>query len=108
MAIPSVSSAGPAAADNSATQRVALTVMTTLFFMWGFITVLNDVLVPHFKSIFDLHYAKVMQIQFFFFSAYFVFSVPSGLVIERIGYQKTMVLGLFIMAAGALLFIPAA
>src|SRR2546423_6213442 len=91
-----------------ATNQRALAVMTTLFFMWGFVTVLYDVLVPHLKSIFDLKYAEVMLIQFSFFSAFFLFSIPSGLVIERIGYQKTMVLGLIIMGAGALLFIPAA
>jgi FHS family L-fucose permease-like MFS transporter len=108
MAIPSVSSAGPAAADNSATQRVALTVVTTLFFMWGFITVLNDVLVPHLKSIFDLTYAKVMLIQFAFFTAYFIFSLPAAKIVDALGYKKTMVVGLFTMGAGALLFIPAA
>src|ERR1700690_3191181 len=85
-----------------------LAVVTTLFFMWGFLTCLNDILVPHLKSIFDLNYAKVMLVQFAFFSAYFFFSVPSGKVIGWIGYKKTMVGGLFIMGLGALLFIPAA
>ena len=82
--------------------------MTTLFFMWGFVTVLNDVLVPHLKSIFDLTYARVMLIQFSFFSAYFIFSIPSAKLIDWIGYHKTMVLGLFTMGLGAFLFIPAA
>src|SRR5215813_10695721 len=86
----------------------ALATVTTLFFMWGFLTCLNDILVPHLKSIFDLNYAKVMLIQFSFFSAYFIFSVPSGKVIEWIGYKQTMVAGLITMAIGALLFIPAA
>src|SRR5579863_8961753 len=85
-----------------------LAMVTTLFFMWGFLTCLNDILVPHLKSIFDLNYAEVMLIQFCFFSAYFVFSIPSGKIIERIGYQKMMVGGLFTMGLGALLFIPAA
>jgi FHS family L-fucose permease-like MFS transporter len=76
--------------------------------MWGFVTVLNDVLVPHLKSIFDLNYARVMLIQFSFFSAYFIFSIPSAKLIDRIGYHKTMVVGLFTMGLGALLFIPAA
>jgi FHS family L-fucose permease-like MFS transporter len=76
--------------------------------MWGFATVLNDVLVPHLKSIFDLSYAKVMLVQFSFFSAYFIFSMPAAKVIDAIGYQKTMVVGLFTMGLGALLFIPAA
>src|SRR6202789_3499356 len=85
-----------------------LAMVTTLFFMWGFLTSLNDILVPHLKSIFDLNYAEVMLIQFCFFSAYFVFSIPSGKIIERIGYQKMMVAGLLTMGVGALLFIPAA
>jgi FHS family L-fucose permease-like MFS transporter len=76
--------------------------------MWGFLTCLNDILVPHLKSIFDLNYAEVMLVQFCFFSAYFVFSIPSGKIIERIGYQKMMVAGLFTMGLGAVLFIPAA
>ena len=88
--------------------RGPLAMVTTLFFMWGFLTCLNDILVPHLKSIFDLNYAEVMLIQFCFFSAYFVFSVPSGKIIERIGYHKMMVAGLLTMGFGALLFIPAA
>jgi MFS transporter, FHS family, L-fucose permease len=86
----------------------ALAMVTTLFFMWGFLTCLNDILVPHLKAIFDLNYAEVMLIQFAFFSAYFFFSVPSGKVIDRIGYKKAMVLGLLTMGLGAFLFIPAA
>src|ERR1051326_7226125 len=85
-----------------------LAVVTTLFFMWGFLTCLNDILVPHLKSIFELDYAQVMLIQFSFFSAYFLFSVPSAKLIDWIGYQRTMVVGLLTMAVGALLFVPAA
>ena len=81
---------------------------TTLFFMWGFLTALNDILVPHLKNIFDLTYAEVMLVQFSFFSAYFFFSIPSGKLIEWIGYKRSMVAGLFTMGFGALLFIPAA
>src|SRR5579864_4033800 len=92
----------------SSTYKAALAVMTTLFFMWGFVTVLNDVLVPHLKSVFDLSYAKVMLIQFAFFSAYFIFSIPSAKVLDAIGYKRTIVVGLLTMAVGALLFIPAA
>src|SRR5713101_7790349 len=103
--IPSQASAvGPPASSN----KVALAVVTTLFFMWGFVTVLNDVLVPHLKSIFDLNYTKVMLIQFAFFSAYFIFSIPSAKIIDAIGYKRTMVLGLLTMGAGAFGFIPAA
>jgi FHS family L-fucose permease-like MFS transporter len=76
--------------------------------MWGFLTCLNDILVPHLKSIFELSYTRVMLIQFAFFSAYFVFSVPWSRIVNTIGYQRTMVSGLVAMAVGALLFIPAA
>ena len=82
--------------------------VTTLFFMWGFITVLNDVLVPHLKSIFDLSYTKVMLIQFAFFTAYFIFAQPWAKVVDTLGYKMTMVLGLVTMGIGAFLFIPAA
>jgi MFS transporter, FHS family, L-fucose permease len=96
------------AAPAASSHKAALITVTTLFFMWGLLTCLNDILVPHLKSIFDLNYAEGMLIQFAFFSAYFFFSIPSGKVINWIGYQKTMVAGLFTMGAGALLFIPAA
>src|SRR5262249_45319740 len=85
-----------------------LAIVTTLFFMWGFLTCLNDILVPHLKSIFDLSYARVMLIQFAFFSAYFLFSIPWSRLVNTIGYQKTMVAGLLCMAVGAFLFVPAA
>jgi FHS family L-fucose permease-like MFS transporter len=85
-----------------------LAVVTTLFFMWGFLTSLNDILVPHLKSIFDLSYARVMLVQFAFFSAYFLFSLPWSRVVNKVGYQRTMVVGLLTMACGALLFLPAA
>jgi len=90
------------------THRAALTVMTTLFFMWGFVTVLNDVLVAHLKSIFDLDYTRALLVQFAFFSTYFIFSIPSAKLIDWIGYKKALVVGLVTMAIGALLFIPAA
>jgi MFS transporter, FHS family, L-fucose permease len=83
-------------------------VVTTLFFMWGFLTCLNDILVPHLKSIFELNYTRVMLIQFAFFGAYFLFSVPSAKLIDWIGYQRSMVAGLLIMGTGAFLFVPAA
>ena len=85
-----------------------LALVTTLFFMWGFLTCLNDILVPHLKSIFDFTYAQVMLVQFAFFSAYFLFSVPWSKVVNTIGYQRTMVVGLLTMACGAFLFVPAA
>jgi len=85
-----------------------LATVTTLFFMWGFLTCLNDILVPHLKSIFDLNYTKVMLIQFAFFGAYFLFSIPSAKIIDAIGYQRSMVVGLLTMGVGAFLFVPAA
>src|SRR5450759_2411697 len=98
----------PAVRAEPSTNARALTIVTALFFMWGFITVLNDILVPHLKAIFDLTYAEVMLIQFSFFSAYFVFSMPAGKLVDWVGYKKTMVAGLCTMAAGAFLFIAAA
>jgi MFS transporter, FHS family, L-fucose permease len=85
-----------------------LAIVTTLFFMWGFLTCLNDILIPHSKSIFELSYAKAMLIQFAFFSAYFLFSIPWSRVVNTIGYKTTMVVGLLTMAVGAFLFVPAA
>src|SRR5690348_95812 len=85
-----------------------LAIVTTLFFMWGFLTSLNDVLIPHLKSIFELTYTRAMLVQFAFFSAYFLFSAPWSKVVNSIGYQKTMVAGLLTMTVGAFLFIPAA
>ena len=90
------------------TDKAAMAMVTTLFFMWGFLTCLNDILIPHLKSIFDLSYAEAMLIQFSFFWAYFVFALPSGKLIEWIGYKKAMVGGLLTMGLGALLFVPAA
>jgi MFS transporter, FHS family, L-fucose permease len=85
----------------------ALAMVTTLFFMWGFMTSLNDILIPHLKSIFELSYTKVMLVQFAFFTTYALLGIPSGKVVEWIGYKKTMVVGLVTAGVGALLFIPA-
>ena len=108
MAIANVKSPVVAVAAPASSTRVALAVVTSLFFMWGFVTVLNDVLVPHLKSIFDLNYAQASLIQFAFFLAYFIFSIPSAKLIDSIGYKKTMVVGVVVMGVGALLFIPSA
>jgi MFS transporter, FHS family, L-fucose permease len=108
MAIANVKPPIPTSGAPTSSYKAALAVVTTLFFMWGFVTVLNDILVPHLKSIFDLNYTRVMLIQFAFFSAYFVFSIPSAKIIDTIGYKKTIVAGLLTMAVGALVFIPAA
>ncbi|GAB6139702.1 sugar MFS transporter [Methylosoma difficile] len=86
----------------------ALSILTSLFFIWGFLTCLNDILIPHLKAVFTLNYAQAMLIQFCFFAAYFVVSVPSGAVVEKIGYQNGIVTGLAIAGCGCLLFYPSA
>jgi FHS family L-fucose permease-like MFS transporter len=86
----------------------ALALLASLFFMWGFITVLNDILIPHLKAVFDLNYTQSLLIQFVWFIAYGVASFPAAKLIERIGYKRSMVVGLGIMALGALGFLPAA
>jgi len=83
-------------------------VVTTLFFMWGALTSLNDVLIPHFQHVFNLKLAVSMLVQTAFFSSYFVFSIPSAKIIDWLGYQRAMVVGLLTMGAGAFLFVPAA
>ena len=88
--------------------RSALIFLTTLFFLWGFITVLVDSLVPRLKDVFEMSYAKTVLVQFAFFTAFFVVSVPAGTLLSKIGYRKGIVLGLIIMALGCLLFYPAA
>jgi FHS family L-fucose permease-like MFS transporter len=85
----------------------ALVIVTMLFFMWGLITSLNDVLIPHLKSIYTLTYVQAMLVQFCFFGAYFIVSMPAGALIRRIGYQKGAVAGLLIAACGCALFYPA-
>jgi FHS family L-fucose permease-like MFS transporter len=85
-----------------------MAMVSTLFFAWGFLTCLNDVLIPHLKNIFDLNYAEALLVQFAFFSSYFLFSMPSGKIVEWIGYKRSMVTGLLTMATGALIFVPAA
>jgi MFS transporter, FHS family, L-fucose permease len=96
------------ASSGGGNYKSAFAMVTSLFFIWGFLTSLNDILIPHLKAIFDLNYAQVMLVQFAFFTSYAVFGFPSGKVVEWIGYQRTMVVGLLTMALGAILFIPAA
>ena len=86
----------------------ALALLATLFFMWGFITVINNTLLPHLRSVFDLNYTQTTLIESVWFIAYFVASIPSAKLIERIGYKRSIVVGLAVMAAGALMMIPAA
>lgn len=107
MAMTSANSPSMVAAEIPGSKS-ALPMVITLFFLWGFITCLNDILIPHLKQLFTLNYAEVMLVQTFFFAGYFVFALPSGKVIDWIGYKWTMVAGLLVMAAGALCFLPAA
>ncbi|UAL42022.1 sugar MFS transporter [Shewanella inventionis] len=88
--------------------RFALVSLTSLFFMWGFITCLNDILIPHLKAVFSLNYTEAMLIQFCFFGAYFLVSLPAGKLVKKMGYQKGIVCGLLIACLGCLLFYPAA
>ncbi|NJD21067.1 MAG: sugar MFS transporter [Melioribacter sp.] len=96
------------AVNNGQNYNFALTVLTSLFFMWGFITCLNDILIPHLKAVFTLNYTQVMFIQFSFFTAYAVVSLPAGILVEKIGYKSGIVIGLITAGIGCLLFYPAA
>ena len=86
----------------------SLSVLTSLFFIWGFITCLNDILIPHLKAVFTLSYAQAMLVQFCFFTAYFIVSLPSGYLVEKIDYKGGIIGGLLIAGIGCLLFYPAA
>ena len=86
----------------------SLSILTSLFFIWGFITCLNDILIPHLKAMFTLDYTQAMLVQFCFFGAYFMMSVPSGYYVDKMGYKNGMITGLFIAGLGCLLFYPAA
>ena len=96
--------------DNapSRSYSFAFSVLVSLFFFWGFITCLNDILIPHLKAEFDLSYFEATLIQFCFFTAYLLVSIPAGNMVSRIGYKNGIVTGLFVTSVGCLLFIPAA
>jgi len=102
---PSVPSAAIDGERNAHTG--ALFIVTILFFMWGLITSLNDVLIPHLKSIYTLTYMQAMLVQLCFFGAYVVVSLPAGALIRRLGYQNGAVAGLLVAATGCALFYPA-
>lgn len=101
---PGVSSDGRALAPDGTVVQYgpALTLLASLFFMWGFITVINNTLLPHLRSVFDLNYTETTLIESVWFIAYFVASIPSAKLIERIGYKSSLVVGLLVMAAGSL------
>ena len=96
------------AARAAVNTRVALWVLTVIFFMWGFLTSLNDALIPHLKSVFELNYTRAMLVQFTFFGAYFLMSLPAGRLVARLGYKNGIVAGLVIAGIGALGFWPSA
>jgi len=94
--------------NDNGSYTFALASLTSLFFMWGFITCLNDILIPHLKNVFSLNYTQAMLIQFCFFGAYFIVSLPAGALVKRVGYKQGIVGGLSIAAVGCALFYPAA
>ena len=94
--------------NQSKSYRTSFILLTTLFFLWGFITVLVDSLVPRLRELFTLTYAQAIMVQFAFFGAYFVISVPASYILSKIGYKKGIILGLLTLASGCLLFYPAA
>jgi FHS family L-fucose permease-like MFS transporter len=102
--------AAPARGTDTAPRsgQSALALLASLFFMWGFITVINNTLLPHLRSVFDLDYGQTTLIESVWFIAYFVASIPAAKLIERVGYQRSLVIGLGIMAVGALAMVPAA
>jgi len=104
---PGAAVASSTGSENGA-NTMPLVVITILFFMWGLLTSLNDVLIPHLKAKYTLNYVQAMLVQFCFFGAYFIVSLPAGALIRRIGYQRGAVTGLLIAAAGCALFYPAA
>ncbi len=92
---------------GSAGNTAPLIIITILFFMWGLLTSLNDVLIPHLKSVYALTYVQAMLVQLCFFGAYFIVSLPAGLLVKKIGYQRGAVVGLLTAACGCALFYPA-
>jgi FHS family L-fucose permease-like MFS transporter len=104
---PALRSQSGAGTGNTAGNTGPLVIITILFFMWGLLTALNDVLIPHLKALYTLNYVQAMLVQFCFFGAYAIVSLPAGALIKKIGYQNGAVTGLVIAAAGCALFYPA-
>ena len=105
---PTGAAAAAVSGDQHQRHPLAFGVMTSVFFMWGFITCLNDILIPHLKGSFNLSYTQAMLIQFCFFGAYFICSIPAGKLLHRVGYKHGVIIGLCIAGVGALMFYPAA
>src|SRR5438874_4193051 len=107
--------AGPAAATTATAQQSsaprygpALALLTTLFFMWGFISVINGTLLPHLRSVFDLNYFQTTLTEWIWFIGYLVASIPAAFLIERIGYKRALTVGLGVMTVGWLGMVLAA
>ena len=94
--------------DQNKSYRSSFILLTILFFLWGFITVLVDSLIPRLRELFTLSYFQAGMVQFAFFGAYFILSIPASFILSKIGYKKGIILGLLTMALGCLLFYPAA
>jgi FHS family L-fucose permease-like MFS transporter len=101
---PSTTAATVQGADNTGSLRLFV---FALFFIFGGITSLNDVIIPKLKDLFTLSYAQAMLVQSAFFAAYFIISIPAAAIVRRFGYMRTAVVGLLTMTVGCLLFIPA-
>lgn len=106
MALAPVTAATPSAAGKS--DRTLFVLSLALFFIWGFATVLIDILIPKLRGLFELSFAEAMLTQFAFFLGYFIFSLPAGWAVARLGYIRGIILGLAVMTTGCLLFVPAA
>lgn len=101
-------SSAASATNSDKNYTVPLVILTSLFFMWGFLTVMNDVLIPHLKAVFALNYFQAMAVNMCFFGAYFVVSYPAGHLVDKIGYKRGVVTGLIVAGIGCLMFYPAA
>ena len=108
MAIAGTTIASNPGTSRSTTDVRAMSIATALFFMWGLLTSLNDILIPHLKLIFELSNTQAALVQTAFFFSYFVFALPAGKLVEWSGYKRSMIAGLLVAALGALLFLPAA
>jgi len=92
---------------NTNKTKTAFAFLVSLFFMWAFLTAMNDILIPFVKELFDFGYMEAALVQFCFFGAFALMAIPSSKILEKVGYKKGIVLGLVTMGVGALLFYPA-
>src|SRR5271167_4833679 len=95
------------AREDNARYLLPLALMVSLYFVIGFITSLNDILIPHFKDLFHLKIVEALLVQFCFFGAYFVMSLPCGWIVGKIGYKAGIIAALTTMGCGLLGFVPA-